>query len=132
MPAYKPIDPTALMTRADFVIELLTMWHEALQIIERNPSGSVPELGAKAELEAAVYVLKRSYPVSELMHVEAYDHLKTTIDKMELIWTRYEHDLKLINDMDITGIDKERLLSAREKARDEELHCLDRRPDASI
>lgn len=83
MPAYRPyrpIDPLVPMLRADLVIELLTLWEEAMEVIQRNPNGTLQELGTMAELDAAIHVLKRSCPVSELMGFEAYEQLRNEID----------------------------------------------------
>lgn len=77
---YRPIDPSVPMLRSDFVIELLTLWEEALEIVQRNPNGTLAELGTAAELDAAVHVLKRSYPVSELIGADSYESLKSQID----------------------------------------------------
>jgi hypothetical protein len=133
MKPYKPIDPTAKMTRADFVVELLTMWEEALQIIQRNPSGSLQELGAKAELEAAVYVLKRSYPVHELVDVNAYDYIKTTVKKLELIHERYNRNTQHLVHKYPDALEFAEALGKLDAAFEDELSHLDRRPtDASV
>lgn len=83
MPAYRPyrpIDPLVPMLRADFVMELLTLWEEAMEIVARNPNGTLEELGTLAELDAAIHVLKRSCPVSDLVGPESYEKIKEQID----------------------------------------------------
>lgn len=91
------IDPSARMSRVEFMIEMLNMWEESLQIIRRNPSGTAEEFGTEKELEAAIYVLKRTFPVWELLGEEAYTRLKNTVNSSIQIQERYDRMVTAID-----------------------------------
>jgi hypothetical protein len=125
MPAYKPIDPDTKLTRAEWMIEVLSLWEECLDIVERNPNGSIEEYGTGQELEAAIYVLKKSFPMSELMPEDVYASLKSVVDDIDEIRTQYARVLYLINcDPNLTGIDKQSRIEQLDMWKEQKLNEL--------
>jgi len=59
--------PDDTMTRAEFVVELMDTWTEALETIRHNPNGSFNEDCKREDIEVAIDVLKRTYSLDELM-----------------------------------------------------------------
>jgi hypothetical protein len=130
MKRYKSLDPSAPTTRAEVFIEILDMWEESLAIIANNPSGSVEEAGTKAEIEAAIYVLKRTFPVSELMSLDAYDYVKDVANKVEFTKQIYDKRCKVIEESTVLSPEmKEQQLAELSNWYDSVLSRYDRSDD---